>query len=112
MRGETDEPEIAEWIAGLDVGKAEVVCCVPVPGPEGQRMHRFAPSARPRTIEQYAGAAHSGAAGHAPSAHIATRHAQRPLQQLFLGHQPLQGRLSAPEDDPARVRAYLPEDLR
>jgi transposase len=38
MRVETDEPEIVERIAALDVGKAEVVCCVRVPGPGGQRM--------------------------------------------------------------------------
>ena len=31
MRVETDEPEIVERIAALDVGKAEVVCCVRVP---------------------------------------------------------------------------------
>ena len=35
---ETDEPEIVERIAALDVGKAEVVCCVRVPGPGAQRM--------------------------------------------------------------------------
>jgi hypothetical protein len=39
MRVETDEPEIVERIAALDVGKAEVVCCVRVPGPGAQRMH-------------------------------------------------------------------------
>src|ERR671917_204600 len=38
MRVETDEPEIIERIAALDVGKAEVVCCVRIPGPGGQRM--------------------------------------------------------------------------
>jgi hypothetical protein len=38
MRVETDEPEIIERIAALDVGKAEVVCCARVPGPGGQRM--------------------------------------------------------------------------
>ena len=38
MRVETDEPEIVERIAALDVGKAEVVCCARVPGPGGQRM--------------------------------------------------------------------------
>src|SRR3712207_9133308 len=38
MRVETDEPEIVERIAALDVGKAEVVCCVRVPGPAAQRM--------------------------------------------------------------------------
>src|SRR5919205_1369368 len=38
MRVESDEPEIVERIAALDVGKAEVVCCVRVPGPGAQRM--------------------------------------------------------------------------
>ena len=38
MRVETDEPEVVERIAALDVGKAEVVCCVRVPGPGAQRM--------------------------------------------------------------------------
>jgi transposase len=38
VRVETDEPEIVERIAALDVGKAEVVCCVRVPGPGAQRM--------------------------------------------------------------------------
>src|SRR5688500_20295919 len=38
MRVGTDEPEIVERIAALDVGKAEVVCCARVPGPDGQRM--------------------------------------------------------------------------
>jgi transposase len=38
MRVETDEPEIIERIAALDVGRAEVVCCARVPGPGGQRM--------------------------------------------------------------------------
>src|SRR3954451_151582 len=38
MRVETDEPEIVERIAALDVGKAEVVCYVCVPGPGAQRM--------------------------------------------------------------------------
>jgi hypothetical protein len=38
MRVETDEPEILERIAALDVGKAEVVCCARVPDPRGQRM--------------------------------------------------------------------------
>jgi transposase len=32
MRVETDEPEIIERIAALDVGKAKVVCCARVPG--------------------------------------------------------------------------------
>src|SRR5436305_10247509 len=38
MRVDTDEPEIIERVAALDVGKAEVVCCARVPGPRGQRM--------------------------------------------------------------------------
>jgi transposase len=38
MRVETDEPEIVERIAALDVGKAEVVCCARVPGPGARRM--------------------------------------------------------------------------
>src|SRR3712207_9026370 len=38
MQVETDEPEVIERIAALDVAKAEVVCCVRVPGPGGQRM--------------------------------------------------------------------------
>jgi transposase len=38
MQVETDEPEIIERVAALDVGKAEVVCCVRVPGPGRQRM--------------------------------------------------------------------------
>jgi transposase len=38
MRVETDEPEVIERVAALDVSKAEVVCCVRVPGPDGRRM--------------------------------------------------------------------------
>ena len=38
MQVETDEPEVIERVAALDVGKAEVVCCVRIPGPGGQRM--------------------------------------------------------------------------
>src|SRR3954463_6730632 len=38
MQVETDEGEIIERVAALDVGKAEVVCCVRVPGSAGQRM--------------------------------------------------------------------------
>ena len=37
MRVETDEPEIIERVAALDVAKAEVVCCARVPGPGGRR---------------------------------------------------------------------------
>src|SRR4051794_24960163 len=38
MQAETDEGEVIERVAALDVGKAEVVCCARVPGPGGQRM--------------------------------------------------------------------------
>jgi transposase len=38
MRVETDEPEVIERVAALDVSKGEVVCCARVPGPGGQRM--------------------------------------------------------------------------
>jgi transposase len=38
MQVETDEPEIVERVAALDVGKAEVVCCARIPGPAGRRM--------------------------------------------------------------------------
>jgi hypothetical protein len=38
MQAGTDEGEIVERVAALDVGKAEVVCCARVPGPGGQRM--------------------------------------------------------------------------
>ena len=38
MQVETDEPEVIERVAALDVGKAEVVCCARVLGPGGQRM--------------------------------------------------------------------------
>jgi hypothetical protein len=38
MQVETDEPEVIERVAALDVSKAEVVCCARVPGPGGQRM--------------------------------------------------------------------------
>src|SRR4051794_41793247 len=38
MQVETDETEVIERVAALDVGKAEVVCCARVPGPGGQRM--------------------------------------------------------------------------
>ena len=33
-----DEIEIAQRVAALDIGKAEVVCCVRVPGPNGKRV--------------------------------------------------------------------------
>src|SRR3954470_18410407 len=38
MQVDTDEPEIIEGVAALDVGKAEVVCCARVPGPGGRRL--------------------------------------------------------------------------
>src|SRR4051812_49536900 len=38
MQVETDEPEVIERVAALDVSKAEVVCCARVPGPGAQRM--------------------------------------------------------------------------
>ena len=38
MQVDTDEPEVIERVAALDIGKAEVVCCARVPGPGGQRM--------------------------------------------------------------------------
>ncbi len=38
MQIDTDEREVIERVAALDVGKAEVVCCARVPGPGGQRM--------------------------------------------------------------------------
>jgi transposase len=41
MQVETDEPEIIERVAALDVGKAEVVCCARVSGPGGRRMQEI-----------------------------------------------------------------------
>src|SRR3982751_6237885 len=38
MQIEIEEPESVERVAALDVGKAEVVCCVRLPGPDGRRM--------------------------------------------------------------------------
>jgi len=38
MQVDRDEPEIVERVAALDVGKAEVVCCVRVPGQGGRRL--------------------------------------------------------------------------
>jgi transposase len=38
MQVETDEPEVIGRVAALDIGKAEVVCCARVPGPDGRRM--------------------------------------------------------------------------
>jgi transposase len=37
MQVNTDESEIIERVAALDVGKAEVVCCARIPGPDGRR---------------------------------------------------------------------------
>jgi transposase len=41
MQVDTDEPEIIERVAALDIGKAEVVCCARVPGPHGRRMQEI-----------------------------------------------------------------------
>jgi transposase len=41
MQVEIDEPEIVERVAALDVGKAEVVCCARIPGPDGRRMQEI-----------------------------------------------------------------------
>jgi transposase len=38
MQVDQDDGEIIERVAALDVGKAELVCCVRVPGPGGRRM--------------------------------------------------------------------------
>jgi len=38
MDVEQDEQEIIERVAALDIGKAELVCCVRVPGPGRRRM--------------------------------------------------------------------------
>ena len=38
MDVEKDEQEIIERVAALDIGKAELVCCVRVPGPGRRRM--------------------------------------------------------------------------
>src|SRR5674476_436451 len=38
MEVEHDEQEIIQRVAALDIGKAEVVCCVRVPGPGRRRM--------------------------------------------------------------------------
>jgi hypothetical protein len=35
-----DETEIIQRIAALDIGKAEVACCVRVPGPNGVNLGR------------------------------------------------------------------------
>src|SRR3954454_7602253 len=41
MQVETDEPQVVERVAALDIGKAEVVCCARVPGPGGRRMQEI-----------------------------------------------------------------------
>ena len=41
MQDTQDEVEIIERIAALDVGKAEVVCCVRVPGPGRRRVQQI-----------------------------------------------------------------------
>jgi transposase len=38
MQVDTDQLEVIERVAALDVGKAEVVCCARIPGPGGRRM--------------------------------------------------------------------------
>jgi transposase len=38
MQVENEDAEIIERVAALDVGKAEVVCCVRLPGPNGRRL--------------------------------------------------------------------------
>jgi transposase len=38
MEVEHNDEEIIERIAALDIGKAELVCCVRVPGPGGRRL--------------------------------------------------------------------------
>jgi hypothetical protein len=41
MEVEHDEQEIIQRVAALDIGKAEVVCCVRVPGPGRRRMQEI-----------------------------------------------------------------------
>jgi transposase len=41
MQVEAEQDEIIERVAALDVSKAEVVCCVRVPGPRGRRMQEI-----------------------------------------------------------------------
>jgi hypothetical protein len=38
MEVEHDQQEIIQRVAALDIGKAELVCCVRVPGPGRRRM--------------------------------------------------------------------------
>ena len=33
----SDDEQIIERVAALDIGKAEIVCCVRLPAPDGQR---------------------------------------------------------------------------
>jgi transposase len=37
MQVETDEPDVIERVAALDVGKAEVLYCARVPGPRDEK---------------------------------------------------------------------------
>jgi transposase len=46
MEVEHDEQEIIQRVAALDIGKAELVCCVRVPGPGRRRMQESGPSPR------------------------------------------------------------------
>ena len=41
MEVEHDEQEIIQRVAALDIGKAELVCCVRVPGPGRRRMQEI-----------------------------------------------------------------------
>jgi transposase len=50
MQVDNEEPEIIERVAALDVGKAEVVCCVRLPGPNGRRLQEV------RTVSTMTGA--------------------------------------------------------
>ncbi len=46
MQVETDQGEIIERVAALDVSQAEVVCCARLPGPGGGACRRSAPFPR------------------------------------------------------------------
>jgi transposase len=50
MQIDNADPEIIERVAALDVGKAEVVCCVRLPGPNGRRLQEV------RTVSTMTGA--------------------------------------------------------
>ena len=54
MQVETDEPEVIERVAALDVGKAEVVCCA------GARPARAANAGGPQRLHDDRGAAGAG----------------------------------------------------